>query len=101
MAAVSCRRPGTLRGTGYGHGTPPSDGPAPPRATRTTRTGAAPAPAQRRGRAPAVAGTRPEPVLLSSHAEGVGFEPTVTRGHDSFQDCSLRPIGQPSWRRSA
>ena len=33
-------------------------------------------------------------------AEGVGFEPTVTRQrHSGFQDRRHRPLGEPSWCR--
>src|SRR5579884_1689001 len=40
--------------------------------------------------------------LGTARAESVGFEPTarVTPG-DSFQDCSLRPLGQLSGSRGA
>gem|GEM_PF-6652351 len=29
-------------------------------------------------------------------AEEVGFEPTVPKGHNSFQDCRLQPLGHSS-----
>lgn len=30
-------------------------------------------------------------------AEGVGFEPTVPKGHNGFRDRPIRPLSHPSW----